>query len=108
MTASSSVNSEHTAYFGDVFAVFDPVRENSKSECLRSCDRFLTARSVRENPREIDNLADPTTIVLELDFHREVAHVREGYNFGAGRDLPWSSVLPLSRGDGTRKLGFTR
>ena len=100
MTASSSVNCEHAAQFGNVFAVFDPICENSKCERLRSGERFLAARSVRENPWKINNLTDPTIVVLELDFHREVAHV--GIQLRRRVDLPSVNVLRFTDATATR------
>ena len=68
------MHGENAVNLGDVFTVLEPIGEDSESKRLRLCYGFIARRAVHEDAGKIGHFADPATIILALDLHREVTH----------------------------------
>jgi len=70
------MHNENTVNLGNVFAMFEAVREHAEGEGFCFGDSFVASGAVREYSRQVRHLADPATVIFPLDFNGEVAHVR--------------------------------
>ena len=76
MKASSFSNGEDALNFGDLFAMFEPVRQNPKGKRFGFRNGLLSSNSVRENTGKLGHFADPPAVLFALDLDVQLAHVR--------------------------------
>jgi hypothetical protein len=57
------------------FAVFKTVCYDTKRKSLNLCLTFFRSASISENPREVNDVSDPATILLLFNFHSKL-HVQ--------------------------------
>src|SRR5581483_5128747 len=76
MPANSFMHSENTVNFGNVFAMFETIREHTKCQRFGLRYGFVASRAVREDARQICHFADPAAVSLSLDFDGEVTHAQ--------------------------------
>ena len=68
------MHGEDAVNLGNVLTMIEPISEHSKSKRLRLRYGFIARCAVREDAWKIGHFADPATIILAVDLHREVTH----------------------------------
>jgi hypothetical protein len=54
--------------------VLKPISQNAEGESFRFSYGLLTTNPIRENARQIYDLADPSTIIFTLELNGEITH----------------------------------
>ena len=49
--------------------MFKTVYDDTKGKSLNLCLSLVGGTSIRENPRQVNNFCDPTTVFLSFNFH---------------------------------------
>lgn len=70
------MHGEDTVNLGNVFAMFEAIREHAEGESFCFGDSFVASGPVREHSGQIRDLAYPATVIFSLDLKSEVAHAR--------------------------------
>jgi hypothetical protein len=52
--------------------VFETVCHNTKGKSLNLCLSFFRSASISENPREVNDFGDPSTIFFLFNFHSKL------------------------------------
>ena len=73
--ASSLTYSEQKTDLGDRLAILETFREYSEGQSLRTSDRLLARRTVRERSRQITDFGDPPTVFFTLQLDRKAFHI---------------------------------
>ena len=85
----------------NILVVFEPVRENTKSQSLGFRHGLFPCRSVRENTGQFGNLTDPPPVLFALDVDVELAHGWEIVALVTARTLtssqpPWAELVSFA------------
>lgn len=106
LTATDSCwHSEHSAQFRNIFPIFEPISERSKSEHFNFGNRFFSTVAIDHDARQIGYFGYPSAIVFALNFDFHDLNPQSGrYSVLGGIDHHQYPLQPRYRSCGAEAI----